>query len=165
MITDGPSSLTDANEDQLWLPVRVSSVTDKLLPDLHLYWADHPGVQWLASFPREQSKVLYTDSSSGAPLGILLRHGKGSMICLATSFDSILGQGYSRFSTLGNAIVRGLKCRPMFRRNAIDAYFDPGFRYDLPIGKLAAIVRQWGIHAVHAAAWYRYDSPPYDYSR
>ncbi len=165
MITDGPSSLTDALNINLGPPVRVSSVTDELLPNLHLYWTDHPRVQWLDSFPRAQSKVLYVDSSGGKPLGISLRHGKGKLIFIATPFDSISGHGYSRFSTLGNAIVRELQCRQMCRRNAIDAYFDPGFRYDLPIEKLAAMWRQWGIHAVHAAAWYRYDSPPYDYRR
>lgn len=165
VITDGPSRLTDALDIRLGPPTRVSSVTDKLLPELHLHWADHPQVQCLASFPRGQFRVLYTDSSSGKPLGISLRHGKGKMMCLATPFDSISGQGYSRFPTLGNAILRELQCRPMFHRNAIDAYFDAGYRFNLPIEELAAMWHQWGIRAVHAAAWYCYSSPPYDYRR
>ena len=165
MITDGPSRLASASNITLGSQVHVSTVIDKLLAEVHLHWSDNPQVQWLEGVPRGLSKVLYADSASGKALGVSLRYGNGQIIYLSTFFDSISGQGYSRFPTLGYAIVEKLKCRPMLRRNGIDAYFDAGYRFNLPIEKLAAMWRQWGIRAVHAAAWYCYNSPPYDYKR
>ncbi len=53
-----------------------------------------------------------------------------------------------------NAIVRNLDCKPPFRRQGVDAYFDAGYRFSMPIDSLAALWRAWGIRAVHAAAWY-----------
>jgi hypothetical protein len=165
LITDGPSRIAAALNISPGSPVRVSKLIDRLLPEVRFHWSDQPEVPWLKSFPHSLSKVLYADSASGKALGLSLRHGKGQIIYLAALFDSISGQGYARFPTLGHAIVEELKCRPMFKRNGIDAYFDAGYRFNLPIEKLAAMWHQWGIRAVHAAAWYGYSTPPYDYRR
>lgn len=165
LITDGPGRFAAALHMRLGPPVRISTVIDRLLPDVHLHWPDTPEVRFLVDFPRGRSKALYTDSSSGKVLGVTLRRGAGQIIYISTLFDSISGQGYSRFPTLGYAIVEELKCQPMFTRNGIDAYFDAGYRNNVPIEKLATLWRQWGIRAVHAAAWYCYSSPPYDYNR
>ena len=54
---------------------------------------------------------------------------------------------------------------PPFRRQGADAYFDPGFRFNVSIDSLAKRWRQSGIHAIHAAAWYYYAQTSYDYAR
>jgi len=165
LITDGPSPLLTALGIDLRKAQRVSVVLDRLLPDMTLHWPDRPSVRSIAGYPGKLSRVLYSDSASGRSLGIALRLGQGGCLVLAPLFDELSGNGYSRFPTLPNAIVRELNCRPPFRRNALDVYFDAGYRYSIPIESLAALWREWGIRAVHAAAWYYGNTPPYDYKR
>ena len=165
LITDGPSPLLTALGVNLRKARRVSVVTDRGLPDMTLHWSDRPNVHSLDGYPGKLSRVLYSDSATGYSLGIVLRLGQGSCLVLAPLFDPLSGNGYSRFPTLPNAIVKELNCRPPFRRNALDVYFDAGYRYSIPIESLAVLWREWGIRAVHAAAWYYGNTPPYDYKR
>lgn len=165
LITDGPSPLLAGLGISLGKAARVSAVVDRGLPGLTLQWADSPYVRSIAAYPGKMSRVLYSDSVTGHPLGIVLRLGQGRCLVLAPLFDPLSGSGYSRFPTLPNAIVGELHCRPSFRRNALDVYFDAGYRFSIPIEKLAALWRVWGIRAVHAAAWYQNDTPSYDYKR
>jgi len=165
LVTDGPSPLLTALGIGVGKSSTVSTVIDRGLADLKMRWPDKPLVHSIVGYPRKSSRVLYADSVSGHPLGIALRLGQGRCLILAPLFDPISGSGYSRFPTLPNAIVGELHCRPTFRRNALDVYFDAGYRYNLPIEKLAPLWREWGIRAVHAAAWYQSNTPPYDYRR
>ena len=165
LMTDGESPLSTALHVHLHSPIRVGTVIDKTQPDEHLHWPDKPRVQSLAGPLPERTSVLYADSASGRPLGVAMQLGRGTCICLGPLFDELSGRGYSRFPTLVHAMVKILRCQPPFRRNAVDAYFDPGYRFGIPIEKLAAMWRQWGIRAVHAAAWYYADARPHDYRR
>ena len=165
LITDGPSPLLTSLGINLRKAHPVGVVTDRGLPDMTLHWSDRPNVRSLAGYPGKLSRVLYADSATGHSLGIVLRLGQGSCLVLAPLFDPLSGNGYSRFPTLPNAIARELNCRPPFRRNALDVYFDAGYRYSIPIESLAVLWREWGIRAVHAAAWYYCNTPPYDYKR
>ncbi len=165
LITDGVSPLLSALRIGLRRAERVSVVTDRALPEMTLHWPDKPHVRSIGAYPEKLSRVLYSDSATGHPLAISMHLGRGRCLVLAPLFDPISGNGYSRFPTLPNAIVSELLCRPSIRRNALDAYFDAGYRYNLPIEKLAAQWRDWGIRAVHAAAWYYNSTPAYDYKR
>jgi hypothetical protein len=165
LITDGASPLAAALRIRFGKAERVAAVTDRKSPDMTLHWPDRPRVRTIVGFPAHLSRVLYSDSVSGRAVGIVLRLGQGRCLVLAPLFDPLSGSGYSRFPTLPNAIVGELRLSPPFRRNALDAYFDAGYRYNLPIEKLAPLWREWGIRAVHAAAWYQSNTPPYDYKR
>lgn len=165
LITDGPSPLLSALGISLGEEQSISVVTDHGLPGMTLHWPDRPRVFSIAGYPKNLARVLYSDSVSGRPLVISLRLGQGRCLVLAPLFDPISGNGYSRFPTIPNAIAGELHRRPSFRRNALDAYFDAGFRVTIPIEKLAAQWHEWGIRAVHAAAWYSGNTPPYDYKR
>jgi len=79
-------------------------------------------------------------------------------------FDPVSGEGYSRFPNITNEIITELHCMPLFQRHGIDAYFDPGYRWDFPVRKLVSIWKKWGIKAVHAAVWDMYTTPPYNFS-
>ena len=165
LITDGPSPLLTALGISLRKTAHAGTVIDRGSADLKMHWADRPLVHSIIGYPGKSSRVLYADSASGHPLGIALTVGQGRCLVLAPLFDPISGSGYSRFPTLPNAIVAELRCRPPFRRNALDVYFDAGYRYNLPVEKLAAQWHQWGIRAIHAAAWYQSNTPSYDYKR
>jgi hypothetical protein len=165
LVTDGRSSLTDLLRIQVSSGLSVKTVLDQMLPEIRLSWSDRPSVQWISDCPKLDSKALYVDSASRRALAVGIRSGQGRCIVLAPLFDPVSAQGYSRFPTLSNAIFRFLEWEPMFTRQALDAYFDPGYRFAIPIEKLAAQWRSWGIRAVHAAAWYDGDSLPYNYRR
>ncbi len=165
LVTDGPSPLLSALGVRLGEAEHVGAVINRAMPDVTLYWPDKPRVRSITAYPEKFSRILYSDSSSGRPLGIVLQLGKGRCLVLAPLFDPLSGRGYSRFPTLPNAIIGELRCRPSFRRNALDVYFDAGYRYNISVEKLASLWRGWGIRAVHAAAWYFNNTPPYDYRR
>jgi hypothetical protein len=159
------SPLLSALHFNLGEPERVSVVIDHNLPDNHLHWADGPMVSWIAGLPDASTHVLYADSVTGHPLVVTGSLGRGKYIVLAPHLDAFSGKAYSRFPTMVNAIVRNLDCRPPFRRQGVDAYFDPGYRFTMPIENLTSLWKVWGIRAVHAAAWYDNDTPPYDYKK
>jgi hypothetical protein len=154
LVTGGESPLLSALHFRLGKPHRVSVVIDHNLPGNQLHWADWPRVSWIAGFPDTSAQVLYADSATGHSLVMTAGFGRGKCIVLAPHLDALSGKGYSRFPTMVNAIVRNLDCRPPFRRHGVDAYFDAGYRFSVPIDSLAAFWRAGGIRAVHAAAWY-----------
>ena len=165
LVAGGESPLLSALHFKLGEPQRVKVVIDQNSPGNHLHWADRPRVGWIAGLPDVPTQVLYADSATGHPLVVAASLGTGKYIVLAPYLDVLSGKGYSRFPTMVNAIVRDLDCRPPFRRQGVDAYFDPGYRFSMPIESLAALWKMWGIRAVHAAVWYYNSKPPYDYKR
>ena len=165
LVTDGESPLSTALNIRLGEAEPVGVVIDKSLPQNHLHWADEPEVNWIVDTLNPQLKVLYADSAKGHALVGSGNLGKGKFLYLASHLDAVSGEGYSRFPTLVNALKRELGIRPPFRRQGVDAYFDPGYRSKIPTEDLPLLWRKWGIRAVHAAAWY-YDGPkPFDYRR
>ena len=163
LITDGKSQLSSALGIKLAGPAKVSRVRDYQRPGLHPYWSDGPLVPWIAGAPQPSPKVMYSDRRTGHALGILMDVGKGRCLYLGPLFDPRTGRGYGRFATLTDAIVNGLRRTPLLFRRAADAYFDAGYRTGWSPDSLAAVWKGWGIRVVHAAAWYTYSDPPYDY--
>ena len=165
LVTGGESTLLSGLHFRLGESRRVGAVIDQVLPGNHFHWADRPRVKWIAALPDLPTQILYADSSTGHPLVVSASLGKGKYIVLAPHLDALSGKGYSRFPTFVNAIASVLGAKPPFKRQAVDAYFDPGYRFSMSIETLARLWRQWGIRAVHAAAWYHNSTHPYDYRR
>lgn len=165
LVTGGESPFLTALHIKLGEPQTVDVVVDQSLPGNRLHWADRPMVKWIVEHADTSSQTLYADSATGHSLVVTGNYGKGKFIFLAHYLDELSGRGYSRFPTLVNTIARVLRCTPPFRRQGVDVYFDPGYRFSVPIEELAARWRTWGIRAVHASAWYYNSTPPYDYRR
>ena len=163
LITDGSSTLTKQLNISFSSPSSVRYVHDLVLHSPILSWADAPVVPMILNEPDNSIRIIYSDSISGKTLGIIKSSGKGKVMILSALFDPISGNGYSRFPNLTNEIISELKCRPVFQRFGIDAYFDPGYRWDFPVKKLVSIWKKWGIKAIHAAVWDIYTTPPYDF--
>jgi|CZKP01.1.fsa_nt_gi hypothetical protein len=163
VITDGSSKLADLLKIKLSSPVGVKIVRDLIYPSVHLHWADAPKVPLILNASDKSCRLLYTDPAAGHSLGILKNYGKGMFLFLSTLFDPVSGDGYSRFPDLPNLVVKEMHCTPLFQRRGIDAYFDAGYRYNIPVNKLVSEWKRWGIKTVHAAAWDAYLSPSYDY--
>ncbi len=164
LITDGRSSLARSIGLTLGKPRKTFQIRDRLRPRLRLTWADSLPVPWISGAPAPGAKAIFIDRSTGNPLGVVIRLGRGRCLYLAPLLDERSGLGYSRFPTLPNAIVNTLG-RPLFRRQAAESYFDPAYRTDQSPDSLATIWKQWGIRAIHAAAWDAYEDPPYDYRK
>ncbi len=164
LITDGQSPLARALGLRLGEPRKTSRIRSSLRPGLRLSWSDSPPVPWISHAPAPGAKVMYTDRNTGNPLGIVFRVGRGRCFYLAPLLDERSGLGFSRFPTLPTDVVSTLG-QPLFHRRAAESYFDPAYRADQPPDSLAAAWKQWGIRAIHAAAWYTYENPPYDYQK
>jgi hypothetical protein len=164
VITDGGGKLINLLKITLSRPARVKIIKDHVYSNSLLNWADAPSVPLFLNTSDKSFRELYTDSITGHPLGILKKSGSGMILLLSTLFDPISGKGYSRFPNLTNLVINEMHCIPLFKRRGVDAYFDPGYRYDIPVKKLVSIWSKWGIRAIHTAAWNMYDSPSYDYN-
>ena len=166
LVTGGESPLLSALHITLGEPRKANAVLDRNNEENVLHWPDNPAVRWISGLPEGSANALFADSATGHPLVVVDSAGKGRLVVLASLLDPISGQGYSRFPTLINAIVQDLGCVPLFRRQCVDAYFDPGYHSpSMPVDSLARAWRQWGIRAVHASAWYYSGEQPYDYHR
>jgi hypothetical protein len=163
VITDDKSKLIDLMKIKLSPPAAIKIVRDLTFPSVLLHWADAPKVSLILNASDKSCRPLYTDPATGHSIGIIKNYGKGMFLFLSTLFDPVSGEGYSRFPNLPNLVVKEMHCTPLLQRRGIDAYFDPGYRYDFPVKKLVSIWKSWGIKAVHAAAWNSYDFPPYNY--
>jgi hypothetical protein len=141
----------------------VNVVIDHDHPENNLRWPDHPRVPWISGLPQDASTVLYGDSATGHSLVVLTVQGRGKCMIAAPNLDPISGGGYARFPTLVNAMARYFDCASPFRRQSVDAYFDPGYRYAVSAESLATFWQARGIRAVHAAAWYYNGPMPYNY--
>lgn len=165
LITDGESALSDAVGIRLGDPIRIGNIVFQRDSGQSIFWSDTPAVRFITHTTDPKATIHYFDQDSRRPLVAQMRFGQGWCLYFAPLFDPISGHGYSRFPHLLSLIISGLHFEPQFTRRAADAYFDPGFRYDIAIDKLARRWKEWGIQTIHAAAWYSADESPYDYAQ
>ena len=162
LVSDGPSPLMRELGIAFGPAERVFRVHDHTRPPAEIRWPDTPGVRVVRGKNPDSATVLYS-TSKGRPLALLVRTGNGLGLCFAPLFDPLTGEGFGRFPSLPDLLVRELSVIPPIRRNAADAYFDPGYRESIPPVKLAALWKKWGIRTVHIAAWDSYSTPSYPY--
>ena len=165
LITDGESGLSSALGIQLGKPVQVTDIVDHTLPELESHWPSHQHVAWISNFDEQKMKLLVSSGEQEYPLAVTKRFGKGECLYFSSLFDPISGKGFARFVNLPYYIVHILHRHPSFRRQGADAYFDPGYRFNVSIDTLTMRWHQSGIRAIHAAAWYFYAQTPYDYTK
>jgi hypothetical protein len=163
LITDGKSKLADLMKINLSSPYKVKLVKDLTFPSVRLHWSDAPKIPLILNKPDNSCRLVYMDPVSGHSIGVIINSGKGMVLYLSALFGPDSPEGYSRFPNLPNLVVKEMNCTPVFKRHGVDAYFDPAYRFNVPVKKFVAEWKTWGIKAVHVSAWYFYDSPPYDY--
>ncbi len=165
LITDGESPLSAALGIRLGEPVHVETLQDHLFVNQDTRWPDKPSVPWVVQPKAEDVDLYYSDRDQTHPLVIGSEYGAGRYLYFAPLFDDISGQGYARFPNLPQILSSEMNIRPIVRRYGADAYFDPGYRQNISIEVLARLWRQFGIRAVHVAAWHFYEKYTYDYAR
>ncbi|MCZ7556018.1 MAG: DUF2334 domain-containing protein [Bacteroidia bacterium] len=141
----------------------LTGISERLYPEERVLW------QRPAPFQKfdvqSEDIVLAVDRETEAPVVIARRFGKGKLLYFGTRFDPYSDAGYSRFPYFNQYIAGQMDLHPAFRRDALELYFDPGFRSAIPIETL---VRRWathGVRAIYVGSWHDYRTYTYDYAR
>jgi uncharacterized protein YdaL len=143
--------------------LRISRVIDRMFPEEPITWrVSEPLTKFEAN---DVDEVFCIDDATEAPLVIGKKWGSGKLIFIATRFDPYAQLGYSLYPYLLEHSRKYFGLVPVIRREALEMYFDPGFRHNISIEQL---VQQWvrqGIRRIHAAGWHKYPTYTYDYKR
>jgi uncharacterized protein YdaL len=113
----------------------------------------------------EKDRVFAIDEETEAPLVIGREFGEGKFIYFGVRFDPESDAGYSRFPYAIEYVRRYLGLTPVVRREALEFYFDPGYRHSMSIEELVKHWARIGVRAIHAAGWHQYPKYSYDYNR
>jgi uncharacterized protein YdaL len=143
--------------------IKLHFIRDKYYPEEPIAWK----VSQLANkFDYNADDVVFCeDASSGLPVAIGRVVKEGKIIYLNTAFDPLTPYGYSYYPFIMEYIGRFLGVQPVFKRENLEMYFDPGFRRNTSEEEL---VKRWvkeGIRIIHVAGWHQYPKYTYDYER
>ncbi|MBL0173828.1 MAG: DUF2334 domain-containing protein [Ignavibacteria bacterium] len=142
---------------------RVERVSDKLFPDEVIDWQTP---EPFAKFEMEENDQAFAiDELTEAPIVIGRDFEKGRFLYFGCRFDPISSGGYSRFPFLVEYVRSFFGLVPVLRRDALEVFFDPGYRKYISVEDL---VKRWaghGVRVVHAAGWHEWKTWVYDYRR
>lgn len=164
VVTDGHNDFSlDLGLRYTGRSLGIDGLSDRMYPE--------DPVEWRRAVPLEKFEadehdhVYAVDNDYEAPVVVGRRFGRGRVLYLGTRFDPVSGGGYAFFPHLLHYMADYFDLHPVFRRDALELYFDPGFRNTVPVENL---VRRWaghGVRAIHVASWHEYPRYTYDYAR
>jgi uncharacterized protein YdaL len=143
--------------------VSVSAAVDTLFPDADLHWRPPVDVERFSA-PAGCRELMF-DAASRQALALACVHGSGAYLHLASAFDPYTADGTSRYPYFAQYLAEAFRIRHAAISPRMEAYFDPAFRAQADLNRLADFWRRSGIRAVYAAAWHGSRSHPYDYDR
>ncbi len=163
-ITDGRTEFTRELEIQHRdSSISVSRLRDKLFVEESIGWRTPESC--FRFEVEEADQIFAVDEETEAPIVIGREFGEGKFIYFGARFDPESDAGYSRFPYAIEYVRRYLGLTPVVRREALEFYFDPGYRHNMSIEDL---VKHWaknGVRVIHAAGWHQYPKYSYDYDR
>jgi uncharacterized protein YdaL len=143
--------------------IRVAGVHDRLFPEERITWKF---VEPMEKFDADDvDEVFCVDNMLEAPLVVGKKVGDGKVIFVGTRFDPYTTLGTSQYPFLLEYVRHYFKMAPIVRREALEMYFDPGFRHAQSIEQLVQTWVRLGVKRIHAAAWHEYPKYTYDYER
>ncbi len=162
LITTGQSPLAEALGIQFTgRSVRVKVSRDRLAPTLQVTW---PSPGDLAEFTApDGADTLVEEQGSQRPIVVSAPLSQGTYMFFGSLFSA--GPGYDRFPFAVHHIVRALGVGTRVRAETLEVFYDPGYRQNISIERLAVAWRQQGVRVVHAAAWAFYPRYQFDYRR
>ena len=113
----------------------------------------------------DDDEVLCRDALSNEPVVVGRTFGMGKVIYFGLLFDPLSTGGYSRFPFLMQYVWKVLHLRPILKRDALEMYFDPGFRQRDDPDSLVQRWERYGIKIIHAAGWHQHPTWSYNYTR
>ena len=143
--------------------VRLTGLRERLYPEDAVQWHDPSPFR---KFEVQADDVVYaSDPETEAPVVMGRSFGEGRFLYLGTRFDPHSDMGYSRYPFFLQYLAKDMDLHPVIRRDALEMYFDPGFRSAIPVESL---VRRWvehGVRAIYVGSWHDYHTYTYDYER
>jgi uncharacterized protein YdaL len=143
--------------------LRVIRLRDKFFPEEKISWRYAELVNKIEIEPADETFCF--DEITEMPMVIGRQIGKGKLLFFNSQFDPYSRMGYSLYPYLMEYVKRYFNLRPIFRKDNLEVFFDPGFRHTYSVENL---VKQWvnqGIRIIHAAGWHEYQKYTYDYKR
>jgi len=113
----------------------------------------------------DKDEVLCEDASNGTAVVIGKKYGSGKLIYFNIPFDSNSKLGYSNFPYMLEYVQNYFGLNPVFKRENLEFYFDPGYRQNSSTENLVKMWVRQGIHVIHVAGWHQYPKYTYDYAR
>jgi hypothetical protein len=143
--------------------LQVRKVTDKRFPEEQISWRTSEVVNRFEM--DDVDEIFCADNATEAPLVVGKTFGNGRLIFIATRFDPHSQLGYSHYPFMLEHIRTYLGLGPILSREALEMYFDPGFRNTVSIEHLVRLWVHQGIRRIHVAGWHIYPKYTYDYKR
>jgi hypothetical protein len=144
------------------LQMIVTSVTDPIHADMKLTWRPE---ERIARFTApEDVRELAEDDESGQPVALAGSFGAGHYIYLATSLDNHTNEGISHYPYFPEYLGTSFGATTSLRSRHLEVYFDPSYRPEADLNRLATIWHRSGISTIHvkASVFTRQFSFPYD---
>ncbi|MEK6570411.1 MAG: DUF2334 domain-containing protein, partial [Bacteroidota bacterium] len=143
--------------------LKIERLRDRLYPDETFFWRKP---ETMFKFDTEaRDEIFCIDEKTEAPIVIGRSYGDGRILFFGTRFDPLSDAGYSHFPYLLEYVKKFFHLSPIFRRDFVEFFFDPGYRHNISIEQLVKRWRNDGVRAVHAAGWHTYPKWTYDYAR
>ncbi|MCX6138407.1 MAG: DUF2334 domain-containing protein [Ignavibacteriales bacterium] len=170
-VEQGGNIITDAKNDlaaELGIRftstrLRVARIRERYFPEESIIWRYGELVN---KFEADNiDEVFCSDNATEAPMVIGKKFGKGKVIFISSRFDPHSRQGYSQYPFLLEYVRKYFHLKPVVRREALEMYFDPGFRNSYSSEQLVAQWVSLGIKIIHVAGWHEYPKYTYDYKR
>ena len=142
--------------------VKLHFIRDKFYPEEPIAW-NHSPLSNKFNYNADD-EIFCEDASTGLPVAIGRVVKGGKVIYLNTAFDPLTPFGYSYYPYMMEYVGRFFGQQPVFKRENLDMYFDPGFRKNTSEEEL---VKRWvkqGIRVIHVAGWHQYPKYTYDYA-
>jgi len=133
------------------LQMVVSSVTDPIHADMKLTWRPEERVARFAA--PEDVRDLTEDNESGQPVALAGSFGAGHYVYLATHLDNHTNEGTSHYPYFPEYLSTTFGATSSLRNRHLEVYFDPSYRPEADLNRLAAIWHRSGISTVHVKAW------------
>lgn len=143
--------------------VSINKLRDKYFPEQEISLAHNELISKVET--ENYDEIFCTEASSETPLAFGKKFGLGKIMYFTARFDSHTQYGYSTYPFAMEYMKRYFAIHPLFRRDNLEMYFDPGFRNSYTIESL---VKMWvleGIRVIHVAGWHQYAKYTYDYDR
>lgn len=170
-VEDGGNIITDSKNylaEELGIKfsdnrLRVRTVRDRYFPEEPISWRY---TELVNKFECDDiDETFCVDEITDAPLVIGKRFGKGKLIFINSIFDPYSQQGYSLYPYLLEYVRKYFKLTPIIRKENLEVFFDPGFRYTYSVENLIKHWVNYGIRIIHVAGWHQYPKYTYDYKR
>jgi len=164
LITDRKNNLIEKLDIKFTkAEIKLRLIRDNHFPQEHIAWKYS---QLADKFNySSDDEVFCEDASTGSAVVLGKMFGKGKLIYFNTAFDPYSKLGYSQYPYILDYVKEYLDLDPVFKRENLEVYFEPGFRQNSSIENL---IKQWvkkGIRIVHVAGWHQYPKYTYDYKR